>query len=83
MTTTPRNLCLAEAAAHGTARELLIARRDAVIEKMSNGCLARDYHALDRRLEAIVDALALLDDREAAGAVARAAATPDEPWGPV
>lgn len=73
-----RRKTLAEAINNGTPREILIARRHAVVSKMKD-CHPRDLAQLDRRLESITAEIAAIDaqgEEEAGGG----AATPDEEW---
>ncbi len=60
-------------------RELLEALRDRIAGAIDDGVLARDLAALSRRLLGITEQLELLDAAD--DAIARAAATPDAPWG--
>jgi hypothetical protein len=70
---------IAEAAAHGTQRDLLVAMRDRIAADLDEGVPARDLASLTKRLMEITREIATIDAQEKGDAVGDAAATPDVP----
>lgn len=76
-----RKLTVAEAAASGDYRALLVATRDRIARAVSAAdCPPRDLAALTRRLTDIGKELAAMDARDAEDEDGAGAATADESW---
>ena len=77
-----KRLGVAQAAADGTHRDLLVAMRDRIAKAVANeDCPPRDLAALTRRLQDIakeIESIDLRDKQEAA----EDATAPDEEWDP-
>lgn len=58
-------MSVAEAAAHGTTRDLLVAMRDHIAAAITAGCPPRDLASLTRRLREIAKDIEALDAQEA------------------
>jgi hypothetical protein len=79
--TKAKKLTVAEAAASGSYRDLLIATRDRIAQAVSAAdCPPRDLAALTRRLTDIGKELATLEARDAEDADGEGASTPDDEW---
>lgn len=70
---------IAEAAAHGTPRDLLIAMRDRIASDLDEGVPSRDLASLTKRLMEITREIAAIDAEDQGDTVGAAAATPDQP----
>jgi hypothetical protein len=70
---------IAQAAAEGTQRDLLVAMRDHIANDLDEGVPARDLASLTKRLMDITREIAAIDAEEQGDAVSAAAATPDAP----
>lgn len=71
---------IADAAASGSRRDLLVAMRDKIAEDLDAGVPARDLASLTRRLLEITKEIEAIDAADRGDAVGTAAATNDEPW---
>ena len=77
----PRRKTVAQAAAGGSQRELLVALRSRIASAVADpNCPARDLAALSRRLLEIAKDIEALDFSEGQDEIGRAAATSDESW---
>lgn len=68
------------AAAQQGRRELLIAMRDQIAQRLDEGVAARDLASLSRRLMEIDHELEQVTAEEEGDAIGEAAQTPDAPW---
>lgn len=76
-----RKLTVTQAAASGTARELLVAMRDRVAKDVENpNTPSRDLAALTRRLLEITREIEAVDVRAAEDTEGAGAGTPDDKW---
>ena len=70
---------IAQAAAEGTQRDLLVTMRDRIATDLDEGVPARELASLTKRLMDIVREIAAIDAGKEGDAVGTAAATPDQP----
>lgn len=73
---------IAQAAASGSRRDLLVAMRDAIADDLDAGVPARDLASLTRRLLEITKEIEAIDAATSGDRVGQAADTPDEPFIP-
>ena len=71
---------IAEAAAGGSERDLLVAMRDQIATNLDNGVPPRDLASLTKRLMEITREIKAIDAAENGDDVGNAADTADEPW---
>lgn len=71
---------IAEAAANGSERDLLVAMRDAIAADLDEGVPSRDLASLTKRLMEITREIKAIDAAESGDDVGNAADTADEPW---
>lgn len=71
---------IAEAAAKGSERDLLVAMRDQIATELDNGVPPRDLASLTKRLMEITREIKAIDASENGDDVGNAADTADEPW---
>jgi hypothetical protein len=71
---------IAQAAASGTHRDLLVAMRDRIAEELDAGVPARELASCTKRLMEVVREIAAIDAEEQGDVVSLAAATDDVPW---
>lgn len=71
---------IADAAANGTERDLLVAMRDQIAANLDEGVPPRDLASLTKRLMEITREIKAIDAAENGDDVGNAADAADEPW---